>query len=102
MEKIPKVNQNSPLTLFFNKVFGLYQEPVDVVVGNFSKNNTTLKVDQDLSISFVRTVRLPECSKPQQLPLGFGTLPLFSVNEYEDILPQHIVDKGGLLMPMHS
>jgi len=78
-----------------------------VQVGSFYRGWKTVSVNDDLSIRFVRTVRLPESKSPHKLPMGFGTLPVFELSEIEksvgklDVIPEHIREKGGLIMPMY-
>jgi hypothetical protein len=78
-----------------------------VQVGSFYRGLRTVSVNDDLSIRFVRTVRLPESKIPHKLPMGFGALPLFEISELRkslpagSTLPEHITERGVLIMPMY-
>jgi len=104
----PLINENVPIHLYFNRLLKWSPPALKVQVGCFYRGWKTVSVNDDLSIRFVRTVRLPESKKPHKLPMGFGTLPVFELSEMErksvdqlDALPEHIRDKGGLIMPMY-
>jgi hypothetical protein len=54
-----------------------------------------------LKISFRRTVRVPDTSATSFLPPDLGAFPLYKVQDYDNKLPQTMVSKGGLFMPMY-
>ena len=78
-----------------------------VQIGSLYRDYKTVFVGDDLRIRFVRTVRLPESKSPHKLPIGFGGLPLFEMSELQKsvrtggTLPEHMREKGGLIMPMY-
>lgn len=55
-----------------------------------------------LSISFMRTVRVPDGEEINDLPAGLGRFPLFNVSDFEDELPLDVVEKGGIFLPIYS
>ncbi|KAJ6264982.1 hypothetical protein Dda_1136 [Drechslerella dactyloides] len=56
-----------------------------------------------LNVRFHRTLRLPEDDgRTHHLPPGLGTIPLYSVERYKELLPKDIVDKGGALLPLYN
>ena len=55
----------------------------------------------ELSVSFRRTIRVPDNQRASHLPPDLGKFPLSKVSDYEKVLPAAIVMKGGLLFPMH-
>lgn len=52
------------------------------------------------SISFMRTLRIPDTDQTYFLPPGLGTFPLRHVEDYADNLPARTSDRGGVIMPM--
>lgn len=55
-----------------------------------------------LHISFMRTVRVPDGEKMNDLPAGLGRFPLFNVSDFADELPLDVVEKGGIFLPIYS
>lgn len=55
----------------------------------------------NLDISFHRTLRVPDGKEDSELPPSMGTFPLYSVANYKERLPEDIVAKGGLFLPMY-
>ena len=56
---------------------------------------------EHLSISFQRTIRVPDGDGDSELPPSMGTFPLYSVASYKDKLPAPMALKGGLFFPMY-
>ena len=54
------------------------------------------------SISFQRTLRIPDDGESYPLPPGFGDFPLRHVDDYAPRLPEEWLRRGGVLMPMHQ
>lgn len=104
----PLINENVPIHLYFNRLLKWSPPTMKVQVGSFYRGWKTVLVNDDLSIRFVRTVRLPDAKSPHKLPMGFGTLPVFEMSEIQkcvgklDSLPEHIREKGGLIIPMYG
>jgi hypothetical protein len=55
-----------------------------------------------VSISFQRTLRVPDDGRKYPLPAGFGRFPLRHVEDYADRLPDRILSKGGILLPLYQ
>lgn len=51
-------------------------------------------------IKFERTFRIPDTDETYFLPPGFGNFPLRHADDYAANLPPHVVERGGVLMPM--
>lgn len=62
--------------------------------------NDTVHLD-DLQISFKRTIKVPDNNKSSALPPSLGNFPLYEVKNYLDTLPDDLVGKGGLFLPMY-
>ncbi|KAF4961782.1 hypothetical protein FSARC_10078 [Fusarium sarcochroum] len=56
----------------------------------------------DLSISFQRTVRVPDNDDSNDLPPDLGSFPLHKVDDYADKLPVNMAEKGGIFIPMYQ
>lgn len=67
--------------------------------------NDTIEIsswDQgSLTISFQRTVRVPDNGSQNKLPPSLGAFPLYSVAQFQKTLPANMAVKGGLLFPMY-
>ena len=57
---------------------------------------------ESLGISFRRTIRVPDNDGTVDLPPDMGSFPLYKVKDYKDKLPENMVQKGGLFMPIHG
>ncbi len=67
----------------------------------FSTNGAQkIVINDDLEITFHRTLRMPDDKRLHQLPASLGHFALFNVEEYADRLPSNITKQGGLLFPM--
>ncbi|KUJ20107.1 uncharacterized protein LY89DRAFT_682890 [Mollisia scopiformis] len=55
-----------------------------------------------LTVSFKRTIRVPEDGKVHALPPNLGFFPLYNVSHYADTLPKGMTSKGGCFMPVHE
>ncbi|KAE9374216.1 hypothetical protein N431DRAFT_543615 [Stipitochalara longipes BDJ] len=55
-----------------------------------------------LTISFKRTVRVPDNETTYQLPPNLGSFPLYNVAHYKETLPESMMLKGGCFMPVHE
>ena len=58
-------------------------------------------MDQSLSISFQRTVRVVDNSTVNSLPPGLGNFPIYRTEDYNDTLPEHMNGKEGYFIPMY-
>ena len=54
------------------------------------------------SISFSRTLRIPDDDREYPLPPGMGEFPLHHVDDYGGRLPKLWSDHGGVFMPMYQ
>jgi len=60
-----------------------------------------LKDGHEVSISFQRTVRVPDNSNVSSLPPTLGEFPLYKVQDYRHTLPPKMCAKGGLFLPIY-
>lgn len=54
-----------------------------------------------LHISFQRTIRVPDNGVSYNLPPDLGTFPIHSIDKYSKRLPNNILAKGGVFIPIH-
>jgi len=107
---------------FFSKVF---RGPVEVDLSPFQKledDSPYLKVasgslrvrqqapdnmkhamsdQEDMIISFMRTVRIPEDSASYDLPPSPGKFLLFDIRPSSERLPVSMANRGGVFLPMY-
>ncbi|TVY65745.1 hypothetical protein LSUE1_G008321 [Lachnellula suecica] len=55
-----------------------------------------------LTISFQRTIRVPDNNEVHNLPPDLGNFPLYNVSHFKDNMPEGMALKGGAFMPVHD
>lgn len=98
-----QINEDEPLISFFNHC--LPREPLSAKLPRHGNECGAGRLSIDcgsLDISFQRTVRVPETGELNNLPPGLGTFPLYNVAEFSHVLPQDMVEKGGLFFAMYQ
>lgn len=55
-----------------------------------------------LTVSMVRTLRVPDDGRSYPLPAGFGNLPMFHVDDFASRLPEQWAEHGGVMIPMYQ
>lgn len=63
---------------------------------------TEIVIGENLRISFHRTIRVPDDNEQHELPPNLGRFPLFNVEAFKSSLPQDMVEKGGMFLPMYQ
>jgi hypothetical protein len=58
--------------------------------------------DAVLRISFQRTLRIPDDGKEYPLPAGLGQFPLVHIEDHHAKVPEHWLQRGGVMMPMYQ
>ncbi|TVY46389.1 hypothetical protein LCER1_G008697 [Lachnellula cervina] len=58
--------------------------------------------EKALTISFQRTIRVPDNKTTYKLPPGLGNFPLYNVCHFKDTMPESMALKGGAFMPVHD
>ncbi|KAK2767454.1 hypothetical protein FQN54_003610 [Arachnomyces sp. PD_36] len=101
-EKGKFINIDDPLIAFANRAVGsefkLDIDDIEPFSGATSKD--ALRSDCGYSMTFHRTVRMPDDDKLHQLPGSLGSFPVYNVSAYADKLPKNIVQRGGVFLPM--
>jgi hypothetical protein len=65
------------------------------------RENGTIVVNDDLRISFKRTIRVPDNHQTSSLPPDLGNFPVRRVSEYVGKLLPEMAAKGGVFLPMY-
>jgi len=76
-------------------------QPVKVELKANAETGNHVLVNDDLKISFRRTIRVPNSKKMSHLPPDLGAFPLKPVSGYANKLTPEMAAKGGLLFPMY-
>jgi len=67
-----------------------------------SLHDDTLQLGDGLSISFLRTLRIPDDGKTYPLPPGLGRFPVRRVDDYRERVPAAWREHGGVIIPMYQ
>jgi len=62
----------------------------------------SIRIDNRLTVSFKRTLRIPEDSSKHKAPPNFGVFPIYRVEEYSNNLPDEWQRAGGAFIPMYQ
>ena len=55
-----------------------------------------------VEVAFQRTLRVPDDGESYPLPAGLGKLPLKHIEDYPERFSDHLLRRGGVLMPMYQ
>lgn len=105
-----KINSEQTIASFLSRV---YPHPIEVKLNRHDKavskepftevsSDSIIVGEGDLSISLMRTVRVPENSKVYDLPPGLGRFPVFNIHPFSSRLPTSVVAQGGIFFPMYQ
>ena len=61
-----------------------------------------ITIGRHFSVSFQRTLRLPEDGKTYPLPPGVGRFPVRRVEDFADRVPESWREQGGVFIPMYQ
>lgn len=62
----------------------------------------TIQIGDRFSVSFQRTLRIPDDGKTYPLPPGLGQFPVCKVDDYSDHVPTSWKGHGGVFIPMYQ
>jgi len=65
-------------------------------------SDDVIRVGKHFSVSFQRTLRLPEDGRTYPLPPGLGRFPIRRVEDYADRVPKSWRTRGGVFIPMYQ
>jgi hypothetical protein len=69
---------------------------------NMTIDKETINIGERFSVSFQRTLRIPDDGKAYPLPPGLGRLPIWPVKDYLDRVPPLWREQGGAFIPMYQ
>ncbi len=61
-----------------------------------------VRVGRHTTVSFNRTLRIPEDGNTYPLPAGFGSLPIYRVSDYATKVPIKWLENGGFFIPLYQ
>jgi hypothetical protein len=67
-----------------------------------SLKNSALDLGDGLSVSFLRTLRIPDDGRTYPLPPGLGRFPVRRVDDHVDRVPAEWREHGGIILPMYQ
>jgi hypothetical protein len=70
---------------------------LDVQLGHNS-----IKIGDHFSVTFQRTLRIPDDGQDYPLPPGLGAFPIRRVEDYADNVPDQWRERGGVFIPMYQ
>jgi hypothetical protein len=65
-------------------------------------SDSTIRLGRHTTVTFIRTLRIPEDGKSYPLPAGFGKLPIFRVEDYARTAPAKWLKEGGFFIPLYQ
>jgi hypothetical protein len=74
----------------------------EVIMLDVFVESDTLKFGDGFSLSFQRTLRIPDDGREYPLPPGLGRFPILSIAPYLDRVPESWRAAGGFFIPMHQ
>ena len=67
-----------------------------------SIDNNRVRIGERFTVSFQRTLRIPDDGKVYPLPPGLGAFPIHRVEDYLDRVPDSWSEEGGVFIPMYQ
>lgn len=61
-----------------------------------------IQIGERFSVTFQRTLRIPDDGRDYPLPPGLGPFPLHKVEDYADKVPPRWREQGGVFLPMYQ
>jgi hypothetical protein len=69
---------------------------------NVEVSRDRLRISERFSVSFQRTLRIPDDGRTYPLPPGLGTFPIDPVADFVDRVPGEWRERGGVFIPMYQ
>jgi hypothetical protein len=76
-------------------------KPLSVELKYKGTEDNHVLVNNDLKISFRRTIRVPDNNQASKLPPDLGVFPLSPISEHVNKMTPEMAAKGGLFFPMY-
>ncbi len=84
----------------FDKLGGEDREGIALLRVTVEDNR--VRIGERFSVSFQRTLRIPDDGRVYPLPPGLGAFPIHRVEEYRDRVPVRWRQRGGVFIPMYQ
>src|SRR5258708_28893374 len=78
------------------------KKAIQKYVGRAGLFNPDAKLEPVTTVSFERTLRIPDDGKTYTLPPSLGSFPLKHVDDYAKTVPDSWNKRGGVMMPMYQ
>jgi len=65
-------------------------------------DGNAIKIGERFSVSFQRTLRIPDDGKTYPLPPSLGKFPIYHVEDFQQTVPEDWVERGGVFIPMYQ
>jgi hypothetical protein len=69
---------------------------------NVEVSQDRIRIGERFSVSFQRTLRIPDDGRTYPLPPGLGKFPIYQVADFADRLPPEWRERGGVFIPMYQ
>ncbi len=69
---------------------------------NVTLRNSAMQIGPHFSLSFQRTLRIPDDGNTYPLPPGLGRFPILRVADFADRVPKAWRERGGVFIPMYQ
>ncbi len=67
-----------------------------------STDGSSIQLGEDFSVSFLRTLRIPDDGKTYPLPPGLGRFPIRVIDPSNERIPAPMRKRGGFIIPMYQ
>jgi hypothetical protein len=71
-------------------------------MANLEISQDRLRLGERFTVSFQRTLRIPDDGRTYPLPPGLGRFPIYRVADFADRVPPEWHERGGVFIPMYQ
>eukprot|EP01112_Ceratiomyxa_fruticulosa_P003464 TRINITY_DN1381_c1_g1_i2.p1 TRINITY_DN1381_c1_g1~~TRINITY_DN1381_c1_g1_i2.p1 ORF type:complete len:688 (-),score=149.03 TRINITY_DN1381_c1_g1_i2:193-2256(-) len=103
-----QIDKNTTLVKYFNDYLIFKgqrpkeRSPVTVGSNKMEYMRGNLKFGNQFTLSFMKTLRIPDDDKEYPLPPGLGSFPIMKVTDFANKVPPRWLDYGGVFIPMYQ
>jgi hypothetical protein len=83
-------------------VYYQYHTERNFIMLKVQAHKNSLKIGKRFSVSFQRTLRIPDDGREYPLPPSLGSFPILRVEDYADRVPAAWREHGGVFIPMYQ
>jgi hypothetical protein len=77
-------------------------QPGEELMLDVQLGHNSIKIGDHFSVTFQRTLRIPDDGQDYPLPPGLGAFPIRRVEDYADNVPEQWRERGGVFIPMYQ